>query len=135
MQGNRIFKAEASGTGLDSTGRVAITLRINDAGNTKRALFAVKKLSIFRTAGTGATMTPAIVQADEAPNASVETAWQAGSSSNVSATLNEDFGGEGLYVLADASGKIYVVPGFDAGADNGCNVRLLLEAVHAPGMM
>lgn len=134
MQGNRIFKAEASGTGLDSTGRVAITLRINDAGNTKRALFAVKKLSIRRTAGTGATMTPAIVQADEAPNTSIETAWQASTSTAVGVTLNEDFGGEGLYVMADASGKIYVVPGFDAGADNNCNVRLFLEAVHAPGM-
>lgn len=119
-----VFLLEASGTSLGASGEVAFTVFSPTTDTTKFGTVSVYQITISRSAGTGATIQPRVLGATGSSN-TIDEAWlDTGAPSAVGSVYNKQFPEPGLQVKCDVNGKMYVVPGFDAGADNACTVRV-----------
>lgn len=92
----------------------------------KACLVQVHRLKVKRTAGTAANFTPRMYSASAATAGSVNQEF-VGSATAVADLF--DVACEGVVFKTDASGRLYVEPGFDAGADNAADIDLVVEVL------
>lgn len=92
----------------------------------KACLVQLHRVKVKRTSGTAANLTPRIYSASGAASGSVDQQF-AGSSTAV-ATLF-DVACTGVVFKTDSVGRLYLEPGFDAGADNAADIDLVLEVL------
>jgi hypothetical protein len=127
--------ATATHTQFGSRTRLTITGSVTGYGSGTRlavdtivgtGLVEVKRLKIQRTAGTAASFTPRIYSTALGGLGTV--AQQFAGSSTVIADLF-DVACSGVLFDTDATGKLYVEFGFNAGSDNAADYELIVEVL------
>lgn len=92
----------------------------------KACLVQVHRVKCKRSAGTAASFTPRIYSASGASLGGMNQEF-AGSSTVVADLF--DVATIGVIFKTDASGRLYVEPGPNAGADNAFDIELVLEVL------
>lgn len=92
--------------------------------STQQAKFRLRRVKIKRVAGTAANLTPFIVNATGAASTSINKVWlgtatAVGTLIDVTPTQADD--------VTDVNGYVYLVLGWDAGADNTADYELAFE--------
>ena len=119
---------EGSVTGAGTTHSVAITLPIlTKTGVARRETFVIKAFRFKRTAGTAANYTLHISEASAGALSDIDAVVQY-AADVVANPVNEAFLPE-IPVRTDSNGRIYLKPGFDAGADNVFSYKILIGRI------
>ncbi len=130
MQNHELYR-DFSQDAMGNATEVEFQLTAN--GSVRTLIVRVKKLTLLRVAGTAANWQPRLLSATGGSDTRDE-AWKDAVPSAVATLFNEDFPADGIYMRTDTNGKIYLRPGWDAGADNEVSGRIFLEVVQSIGV-
>lgn len=119
---------EADVTGAGTTHSVSVQLPIlTKDGTARRETFVLKALRFVRTGGTAANYTLHLSEASAGALSDINVAVQY-ASDVVANPINEAFLPE-VPIRTDSAGRIYLKPGFDAGADNAFSYKILIGRI------
>tara|TARA_R110000868_G_scaffold73582_1_gene213312 strand:- start:138 stop:524 length:387 start_codon:yes stop_codon:yes gene_type:complete len=94
---------------------------------TSQVKFRLRRVKVKRVAGTAANLTPYIVNLTGATSTSVNKVWL-GAATGVATLIDVNPSAPADAVdFTDASGNVYLVGGWDAGADNTASYVLSFE--------
>ena len=109
-----------------------LTVQTHGADPGKRMLLRVLKVTIQRTGGTATVYDPSLAS-DPAGFDTYQEAWASDTTPPIATVFQKDFVADGLVMLSDTLGNIYLKPGWDAGADNACTARVFIEKLRIIG--
>lgn len=108
---------------IDTIG-TATKVAIETSGTT--GLVQVYRLKLKRTAGSGTNLTPKLFSTSGATAGSAQQQF-VGSATAIADLF--DVACTGVYFQTDATGKFYLAPTPDAGADNAYDIELVYEVL------
>lgn len=128
-----IFFLDVSGSSLGTSGEIPVQIVSPSAEKPNAyATVSVYQITLLRSAGTGVTVQPRLLSATGGSGTLAE-AWRLAAPEAVGDLVQVTFSEPGLQLKTDANGKIYLYPGFDAGADNACSARIWFAHGRAVG--
>lgn len=113
---NVTFKAGTSAAGGAAT---QTTLKLSST----QARFILRRVKIKRVSGTAANFTPFVVNATGAASTSINSVYVGGATA-VGTLFDQS---PNKYDTSDIDGNVYLVFGWDAGADNVADYELVFE--------
>lgn len=90
----------------------------------KACMVQLHRVKIKRTAGAAANFTPRVFSAAAGTSGSVDQQF-VGSATAIADLF--DVACEGVIFKTDSLGRLYLEPGFDAGANNAADIALVVE--------